>query len=420
MAFIGNASQYNQMTKGNTIGNASVMEAKAQQSRELLSEQMAPPDNIGEKEGEMGGGATAGLMKVAKGVKDVATSYQDAGKAISDAKNTVQNFGRGGEGAGKLMESMMNDPRFANNKIIQMYKNTITGGGKAPIGGGGGTNTPQGIDKPTALPSNNTPGQLPANAKQGLLDTEQSHNDALSQMSDADKASTTSKILADPVAGQNFKASGMAYNDRVGVLNARTGIIGDAIDDVNGRVASASANVTRGLVGNLASPGQQGVGLRVGQTLSGQGGVAINNNMAQLNGDLRTAANQVGGQARGALADASSNVHAGLQGLSTTAGQVGDDIASGVSKAQGVIDAGISTAGTVLDALGPIGDILGVGMGIFGGVEDAITHHKAAEQAKDAEATMKQPVANATPAAQTTSTTLDTSKISQASASAHF
>ena len=142
--------------------------------------------------------------------------------------------------------------------------------------------------------------------------------------------------------------------------------------------------------------------------------------MAQLNGDLRTAANQVGGQARGALADASSNVHAGLQGLSTTAGQVGDDIASGVSKAQGVIDAGISTAGTVLDALGPIGDILGVGMGIFGGVEDAITHHKAAEQAKDAEATMKQPVANATPAAQTTSTTLDTSKISQASASAHF
>jgi hypothetical protein len=110
MAFIGNASQYNQMTKGNTIGNASVMEAKAQQSRELLSEQMAPPDNIGEKEGEMGGGATAGLMKVAKGVKDITKSYQDAGKAISDAKNTVQNFGRGGEGAVRLMETMMNDP----------------------------------------------------------------------------------------------------------------------------------------------------------------------------------------------------------------------------------------------------------------------------------------------------------------------
>jgi hypothetical protein len=414
MAFIGNASQYNQITKGNTIGDYSAMEAKAQQSRELLSEQMAPPNNIGIKEGEMGGSATAGLLKVAKGVKDVSKTYKDAGKAIKDAKKTVANFGRGGD----ALSQMMNDPRFANNKIIQLYKNSIAGGGKAPIGGGA-TTTPQGIDKPSVLPSN-PKGALPANAKQGLLDTAQSHNDALSQMSDGDKATIMAKMEADPIAGQNFKAPGMSYTDRVGVLNARSGIIGDAIDDVNRRVAAAPANVLRGLVGNAVSPNAQGVGLRIGQTLNGQGGVAINNNMALLNGDLRTAANQVGGQARGALANSANNIHGALQGLSTTAGQVGDDIASGVSKAQGVIDAGISTAGTVLDALGPIGDLLGVGMGIFGGIEDAIGHHKAEEQAKNAEATMKQPVANATPAAQTTSITLDTSKISQASASAHF
>ncbi len=398
MAFIGNAGQYNQLAQ-TTMGSMGANLKKAQESRELLSEQLAPPDNEKVKEGVFSGQATAGLAKVVKGSKDVISKVQAGKKAISDAQDTVSALTSKAKNA------------------VSSVSDAVSGGAKPPpIQPRSAVNTPQGIEKPSPLATNRTPGNLPANAKQNLLDTAQSHDDALSQMSDGDKATTMAKMEADPIAGQNFKASGMAYNDRVSVLNQRTGIIGDAIDDINGRAATQTAStVTRGLVPNVGNNG-----MRVGQSLTGEGNQAVNGALDQLNGNLRSAANSVAGQAKGALADSANNIHGALQAGADTAGQVGEDIASGVSKAQGVVDAGISTAGTVLDALGPIGDILGVGMTIFGGIEDAITHHKAAEQAKEAEATMKQPIANATPAAQTTTATLDTSKISQASASAHF
>lgn len=90
------------------------------------------------------------------------------------------------------------------------------------------------------------------------------------------------------------------------------------------------------------------------------------------------------------------NPHAGLGGdTSNLAGDVDSavsKVSQTASKVGEAVDTGLGIAGDVMDALGPVGDLIGLGLSIFGGIEG----HKAEEQKEDAQqqqlSAVKQPV----------------------------
>ena len=91
-----------------------------------------------------------------------------------------------------------------------------------------------------------------------------------------------------------------------------------------------------------------------------------------------------GGSTEDSVQSGLSNLHAQVQGM-------GDKLASGLGKVDEGLSAGISTAEGVLDAMGPIGDVLGAVAGIFGAVKahkDKVEEeaHNTAEKAQIATA----------------------------------
>ena len=165
-----------------------------------------------------------------------------------------------------------------------------------------------------------------------------------------------------------------------------------------------------------------------------------------LSGLKDTLTNPLSG-ARGSLAKSSTNIHASItQSLEDFKGQigsalsdvqsqvkgvagqvsqvgkgvgaVGEDIASGATKAVEGVSAGLETAGAVADALGPIGDIIGIGMSIFGGVEASKAHKEQEDSMKTAQSAVSAPASQQT--SQATAVSLDTSKQAQASVQSHY
>lgn len=150
---------------------------------------------------------------------------------------------------------------------------------------------------------------------------------------------------------------------------------------------------------------------------------------------IRGATNNGINGARGAMANAASNVHATVQGAQSTlsgatddaasmAGKVasaGSKVASGVEDAVNVGTKVMGAASGVMDAMGPVGDLLGLGMAIFSGVESH--HHEKIEAHAQsvAQGAMAAPTANIRAAGNAMTTgTLDTSHPGQAVAASHF
>ena len=98
--------------------------------------------------------------------------------------------------------------------------------------------------------------------------------------------------------------------------------------------------------------------------------------------------------------------------------KVGEDVANVGSKVGEGISAGLETAGAVADALGPIGDVIGLGLAIFGGISGAKEHSEEAASSVQAQKQLAQPVEQASQ--QSTSVSLDTSKMAQASVASHY
>ena len=370
-----------------------------QKDRLSLSQQIAPnPDELHSQVATAGQGVKDAL-DFSGDVKDFMGGLNEKRQAITKAQSVITGAaGAVRQGANSALQQAGSIANYLhpNNKAFQQ------------LAGGGGNGTPN-------IPAHITPnsaGILPPNAKQGLLDTETQHNAVLDSMSSTDKTATMATIHADPVAGGNFKGAGMAYNDRAGVLNARTRIIGDTVNDINARPA--------GLVGNLGQDAN--AGLRVGAgNIGGMGGLNVNsmvanagtpanNALGALHGASQDAQNAVG-QARGGLANGANNLH-------SLVGGVASDVESGVADAQKVVSAGIGVGESVLDALGPVGDLLGLGLGIFGGVEEHHEKEVAEQSATTAQSQLQAPEAKTTQAS--VGGSLDTSHQAPASAPLHY
>ena len=108
------------------------------------------------------------------------------------------------------------------------------------------------------------------------------------------------------------------------------------------------------------------------QTLSG-GQADAQNTLGQMR-------NRIGGNPM------VQNAHAAINSAGDDAMDAAGKVASGASKAAEGVYSAIGVAGDVMDALGPIGDLIGLGLGIFGGVEA----HKEQEQKEQATAQAQQ------------------------------
>lgn len=137
-----------------------------------------------------------------------------------------------------------------------------------------------------------------------------------------------------------------------GVRGQQMGDLGQEGDDFLGQTPR-----TMGRTGGPAGGGLDESGLDTDANM-------VAGNLPKLN-VANTLNNTVGGGAgstEDAVTSGLSNLHAQVQGM-------GDKLASVGSKVDAGLDAGIGTAEGVLDAMGPVGDVLGAIAGIFGAVK---------------------------------------------------
>ncbi len=194
-------------------------------------------------------------------------------------------------------------------------------------------------------------------------------------------------------------------------------VIGDVINQARGRVAQ---NIEP-MAGDIKAVGGDisGSMKNVGNILN-QGNQTINSNLGNLGNNIRQNLNTGLTDVKGALADTNQNIHGAIQQLSSRMddlGQTTSDIAKGTS---GLLEGGLEAGAGIMDMLGPVGDLVGLGMSIFGGIE---AHHQAKEDREGEEksqAVMSAPVQAPVVSGQNVSASLDTSHPAQASASSHY
>jgi hypothetical protein len=139
---------------------------------------------------------------------------------------------------------------------------------------------------------------------------------------------------------------------------------------------------------------------------------SANNQMDKLTSALGSKADGVISDAKGALRSTATNLHSAVMGAG------GEDAMNAITKGVGVASKAMETGASVLDAMGPIGDVLGIGLSIFGGIE---AHHEKMKEQESVD-TAKQEVAKpiSAPSAPTTNVSLDTSKGTPMSVASHY
>mgnify|MGYP003627278718 CR=1 FL=1 len=371
-----------------TMGNSGA-QFSAQQSRSAAMLEYEEPDMKRKDMDDQvndGLGTSGSLSKFGKGAKDFYSKYQEIKGKAQAASNTVQAAGQG-----------VSNALGGNSSLGQMGSSSDGAASKA---------------------------------------LQAQHKTAVQGMDDATGSATKAKIQADPIAGKNPNVAGTSVEDRNAILNKRSDIINDAsgnkatqgvrgvdqsVDDLGGDTMGA-ANKFVSSQGSFMSKAVNGVkNMFGGASSTSQAGADISNS-------VRAAANNGINGARGAMANGASNLHANItgagndltQGASKVAGAADDALQTGAKVASGLSKAA-EVGGTVLDALGPVGDLLGLGMAIFGGVE--ATHQEGVEKRAQAtaESAMSAPVtAGQGAGGAMTTATLDTSHPGQAVAQSHY
>ena len=196
---------------------------------------------------------------------------------------------------------------------------------------------------------------------------------------------------------QNARGITQEEEPVVSRANSAEGDIGSMSDRVSRIMGSGGGDVRppdRMNVSNITSG-------RANQELSG------------LTQNITDRANGALSDARGAVRQTASNIHQAVGAIGDT-----DKIASAVGDAGKVVSGAMEAGAGVLDALGPIGDVLGVGLSIFGGVEARREKMKANEAVGQAQTEVKQGVK--APVQQATNVSLDTSKQAPMSGMSHY
>ena len=302
---------------------------------------------------------------------------KDMDDQVNDGLGTSGSLSKFGKGAKDFYSKYQEIKGKA-----QAAKNTVQAAG-------------QGVSN--ALGGNSSLGQMSSSSDGAASKALQAqHKSAVTGMDDATGAATKAKIQADPIAGKNPNVAGTSVEDRNAILNKRSDIINDA-------------------TGNKATQGVRGVDQSV-DDLGGDTMGAANKFISSQGSFMSKAVNGVKNMFGGAssTSQAGADISNSVRAAANNALQTGAKVASGLSKAAEV-------GGTVLDALGPVGDLLGLGMAIFGGVE--ATHQEGVE--KRAQATAESAMAAPVTAGQgaggaMTTATLDTSHPGQAVAQSHY
>ena len=199
-----------------------------------------------------------------------------------------------------------------------------------------------------------------------------------------------------------------------GIQNAR-GISPTDIEPVvsrassaEGEIGSMSDRVSR-IMGSGGGSVRPPARMNVSNITSGR----ANQELSGLTQNITDRANGALSDARGAVRQTASNIHQAVGAIGDT-----DKIASAVGDAGKVVSGAMEAGAGVLDALGPIGDVLGVGLSIFGGIEARREKMKANEAVGQAQTEVKQGVK--APVQQATNVSLDTSKQAPMSGMSHY
>ena len=248
-----------------------------------------------------------------------------------------------------------------------------------------------------------------------------------------------------------------AVDDLVARSSGRSGVrIGDGTGAPSNRPLTSAEGFGRSrptnLGGDSLSPMRDAMGANGDRALAGASRkvpMNVNGSLSGGGNDANSALSKMsslvndskisggGGQSflRGANAPTSSNAHSFVSNLVGGAGGeedagagIGSKIAGGINKVRetseavaGGLSKGLEAGASALDALGPIGDILGVGLAIVGGVEAHRQKMEAEHSTQTAEASVANTTAPTTKGlVGTTNVALDTSKQQAPMAQAHY
>lgn len=234
----------------------------------------------------------------------------------------------------------------------------------------------------------------------------------------ANVADKTAQLLTQPVSAGTLSGPSDAFNRSRNVFIEKNiargyggqlgfgGQLHTMDQSANSALASAydSVSATRGMTGGVATSATNvhtDFNNALGDMKSQMGDAmdAINKHLGNISGQVQKA-----GEGVGELASGVANV--------------GKDVVATGTKVVTGLSAGLETAGAVADALGPIGDILGLGMAIFGGIEDDKIQKKGVDANKSAQAQIQAPVQGNV--SQSANVSLDTAQKAQIGASSHY
>ena len=413
-------------------GNNDAQFQKAMNDRMTMLKYDAPSalkGKVDDKEAQMGG--TMGGFKGIADVSDTATKIKASyNKVKTTADAVVSKVGELGDKVGQVsgqipqqgLRSLATD---ALTKVKMKVKGATTQGSDTAVG----TTTPEATVAKGATSAG-------ANAGSGYTGGS-AGGGAGSAVGDTDKA-----------LGAVGKSGGGGISESITSANVGKFIPPEALSggmSGDSTIARATAGRSRNIVNSVGGGGDRTNPMNVKSMTSVD--QTANSSLSATMNDAKSAIGGMTRNATGANASGSTNIHSNISQaledfkgqvsgamtdvqahISNLSGQVADvgkgvmatgaDIANVGSKAVAGVSAGLETAGAVADALGPIGDLVGLGMAIYGGIEGHREHAEDASANQSAQGQMSKPISGETQ--QTTNVSLDTSKAVQPTLMGHF
>jgi len=327
-------------------------------------------------ETQAGGGALSGLMKGIKGAKDLKNKIQGGANQLSTlADNLESRFSQAGQMGAQLKGQLSGstkpppsqgedfDLRDANSATQKLGVKPLSATDQGGLGESSGT-----ISNMTGADFSQARGQIQTTLQGKYANL----NDA--QKGEFDTHMANNRIPGEPVSSQgNLDIA----SQKLSQLNPMSG--GDS------RTLSGSSRATLG----RAQGDPDGITQPGTSNLAGGGDI---NPFSQPKGISQDIIGGSSGEESGAskILSGATNLHqtvqdgvdqAGRMAQNTASklGEVSDTLSSGLTKGIGAMEG-------VVDSLGPIGDIVGLGMAIFGGIKAHQEHKEEEASAKTQQA----------------------------------
>ncbi len=299
---------------------------------------------------------------------------QQSLSTISDTKKAVQsiqksNLARRLTSSNPLTKPSAQDPMSGSNKPI-------------PLQGGAGEPDKPSLGDPFSV-SQSRPAQAPTPRGAPPIDNSappriQTNNNPFSPSNVMNQDGSAKPLTAQQKALPSFEELGIKTPQAPatsGTGGSLTKLNPTEMADRSSRPTFGSFNPAQ--AGEDAQEfGQNAFSLKQGTSVLRPSKMNISSLTGQSNNPINTTLNQVKTNK-----PSMPNPHANLSGATDDADNLVSKVGSTASKVSEGVDAGLGVAGDVMDAFGPIGDLIGIGLSIFGGIEG----HKAEEEKESAQ-----------------------------------